>query len=74
MKKLERVTVSDLLSISPGKSVVFILPSGASRASAMTQAYKCKLLHPRDDVEKYSCRCFEPTKNGFPVEITAVAK
>lgn len=74
MKKIERIGVHELLEIPPGETRVFLLPTGAARASAQAQAYKQPVLNPREDVERYSCKSLKPTKNGFPIEITAVAK
>lgn len=74
MEKVEKVGVHELMAIPSGESRTFVLPTGAARASAQAQAYKQPLLNPRNDVERYACKSLKPTEEGFPLEITAVAK
>ncbi len=72
MRKVGKVGVSELSDIQPGETVVFVLPTGASRASGAVQAYKMPILNPRDGIVRYSCKCLPPTEYGYPLEVKAV--
>ena len=74
MEKVNKVGVPELMAIPAGETRTFILPTGAKRASAQTQAYKAPILNPRPDVERYECRSLKPNDDGFPISIKAVAK
>lgn len=70
---MEKLTVKDILSISPGQTKKFVLPSGRAAVNGRALAYQQPITNPRADVEKYSCLVSLVDK-GAVLSVTAVKR
>lgn len=70
---MEKLTVKDILSIKPGQTKLFILPSGRAAVNGRALAYQQPITNPRPDVEKYSC-LLQLVDEGAVLSVTAVER
>lgn len=68
----KKLSLSELLEMGAGEVKTVVLPTEKARHSAMVLAYNAIQYHPREDVERYSCRRIKIDGIGFPLKITAV--
>lgn len=71
----DKISISDILSIRPGKEKIFYLSSEKARWTARILAYQQVRRNPRPDVVRYSCHNGRPDKQAsiYPIAIKAIA-
>lgn len=69
IKKIEKLTMEEVMAIKPGETATFVLPSLAKVLSANSYLSRLRMMNLREDVETYT---METCRDTTVINITAI--